>query len=101
MTPPHIVTVQIFDKDYPIGCPPKAQPGLENAARYVDAKMRELRNSGRVVGAERIAVLAALNITHELLQLQGSDQEQPDGDTRSQVRELLERVDRALQEPST
>ncbi|MNC16305.1 Cell division protein ZapA [compost metagenome] len=57
--------------------------------------MREIRSSGKVIGADRIAVLAALNIAHELLQQQGSAVA---GDTREQVRELLERVDRALQE---
>ncbi|MCL7462709.1 cell division protein ZapA [Pseudomonas sp. NW5] len=100
MTQHPVVTVQILDKDYPIGCPPQARHGLERAAHYVDAKMRELRSSGRGVDAERIAVLAALNIAHELLQLQERDSAALEGDTRSRVRELLERVDRALQEPS-
>jgi cell division protein ZapA len=90
MTQPQTVTVKILDKDYPIHCPPQQRANLESAARYLDGKMREIRNSGKVIGADRIAVLAALNIAHELLQHQGT------GDTREQVRELLERVDRAL-----
>ncbi|MNF27819.1 cell division protein ZapA [Pseudomonas linyingensis] len=95
MTQPQTVTVKILDKDYPIHCPPQQRANLESAARYLDGKMREIRNSGKVIGADRIAVLAALNIAHELLQQQGSAVA---GDTREQVRELLERVDRALQE---
>ncbi|MNZ32754.1 Cell division protein ZapA [compost metagenome] len=95
MTQPQTVTVKILDKDYPIHCPPQQRTNLESAARYLDGKMREIRNSGKVIGADRIAVLAALNIAHELLQQQGSAVA---GDTREQVRELLERVDRALQE---
>ena len=95
MTQPQTVTVKILDKDYPIHCPPQQRANLESAARYLDGKMREIRNSGKVIGADRIAVLAALNIAHELLQQQGSAAA---GDTREQVRELLERVDRALQE---
>lgn len=95
MTQPQTVTVKILDKDYPIHCPPQQRSNLESAARYLDGKMREIRNSGKVIGADRIAVLAALNIAHELLQHQGSDSA---GNTREQVRELLEKVDRALHE---
>lgn len=90
------VTVRILDKDYPISCAPQQRADLEGAARYVDGKMREIRNSGKVIGADRIAVLAALNIAHELLQRQehGVAAE----GTRARVRELLERVDAALQD---
>lgn len=95
MTQPQTVTVKILDKDYPIHCPPQQRANLESAARYLDGKMREIRNSGKVIGADRIAVLAALNIAHELLQHQGSGSA---GDTREQVRELLQRVDRVLHE---
>jgi cell division protein ZapA (FtsZ GTPase activity inhibitor) len=63
MTQPQTVTVKILDKDYPIHCPPQQRANLESAARYLDGKMREIRNSGKVIGADRIAVLAALNIT--------------------------------------
>lgn len=97
MTLPHAVTVQILDKDYPIACPPQERGNLENAARYLDSKMREIRNGGRVIGAERIAVLAALNIAHELLQCQAKAAP-ADGETRERVRALLEKVDRALQD---
>jgi cell division protein ZapA len=97
MTQPQTVTVKILDKDYPIHCPPQQRANLESAARYLDGKMREIRNSGKVIGADRIAVLAALNIAHELLQHQGSGSAAA-GDTREQVRELLDRVDRALHE---
>lgn len=95
MTQPQTVTVQIFDKEYPINCPPQQRANLESAARYVDGKMREIRNSGKVIGADRIAVLAALNIAHELLQRQtagGADS----GQTRERVRNLLDKVDQAL-----
>ena len=97
MTQPQTVTVKILDKDYPIHCPPQQRAELESAARYLDGKMREIRNSGKVIGADRIAVLAALNIAHELLQHQGSGKASA-VNAREQVRELLERVDRALQE---
>ena len=101
MTQPHTVTVQILDKDYLIACPPHQRANLEGAARYLDGKMREIRGSGKVIGAERIAVMAALNIAHELLQRPDpAASATPTGDTREQVRELLAKVDRALHEDS-
>lgn len=63
------IKVQILGKEYPISCPADEQNELLTAARYIDDKMREIRDVGRIIGNERIAVMAALNIAHELLQL--------------------------------
>ena len=65
---PTTVEVKILDKDYLVACPPEAQEALRQAARHLDTKMREIRASGKVFGTERIAVMAALNITHDLLE---------------------------------
>lgn len=65
---PTTVEVKILDKDYLVACPPEAQEALRQAARHLDTKMREIRSSGKVFGTERIAVMAALNITHDLLE---------------------------------
>jgi cell division protein ZapA len=62
------IKVQILGKEYPISCPTEEQHDLLIAARYLDEKMRHIRDTGRVIGTERIAVMAALNIAHELLQ---------------------------------
>ena len=67
LSPP--IKVQILGKEYPVSCPDDEQHELLIAARYLDEKMREIRDIGRIIGTERIAVMAALNITHELLQL--------------------------------
>lgn len=56
-----------MDKEYKIACPSGEQPALLASAEYLDGKMREVRDSGSIIGPERIAVMAALNITHELL----------------------------------
>ena len=89
------LTVQILDKDYCIACPADERANLENAARYLDGKMREIRSGGKVIGADRVAVMAALNITHDLLhKKQRLDQEVEQ--SRECVRDLLERVDEAL-----
>ncbi|WP_028693232.1 cell division protein ZapA [Pseudomonas cremoricolorata] len=96
MSSPNSVTVQILDKEYSIICPPEERSNLVGAARYLDGKMREIRSSGKVIGADRIAVMAALNITHELLHRQETPDTPPAITSREQVRELLERVDQAL-----
>lgn len=67
-TPPNTVNVNILDKDYLVACPPEAREKLESAAKALDSKMKEIRASGKVYGTERIAVMAALNLTHDLLQ---------------------------------
>ncbi|SDH05787.1 cell division protein ZapA [Pseudomonas benzenivorans] len=95
MTQSNTVTVHILDKDYCIACPPDERSNLESAARYLDGKMREIRSSGKVIGADRVAVMAALNISHELLHKQ-QHLEQQTSASREQVRDLLGRVDHAL-----
>lgn len=61
------VKVLILDREFLIACTPQERDGLLDAARYLDAKMREMRNSARSASLDRIAILAALNISHELL----------------------------------
>ncbi len=61
------VAVNILDREFLIACTPEERPGLLDAARHLDAKMRELRGNARAGGMDRIAVLAALQISHEML----------------------------------
>ncbi|WAJ38019.1 cell division protein ZapA [Pseudomonas sp. GOM7] len=95
MTQSKTVTVHILDKEYCIACPPEEHANLESAARYLDGKMREIRTTGKVIGADRVAVMAALNITHDLLHKQ-QRLDMDANSTRKQVRDLLDRVDQAL-----
>ena len=95
MSQANTVTVHILDKEYCIACPADERANLESAARYLDGKMREIRSGGKVIGADRIAVMAALNITHDLLHKQQRLDQEADS-TRAKVRDLLERVDGAL-----
>ena len=62
------VTVQILDKEYRIACVPDEQHGLMDCARMLDQRMREVRQNGRVIGADRIAVMAALNLLYDMMQ---------------------------------
>ena len=96
MSSSNSITVQILDKDYSIMCPQEERSNLVSAARYLDGKMREIRSSGKVIGADRIAVMAALNITHDLLHKQEVAEVQTSSTTREQVRDLLDRVDLVL-----
>ena len=61
------VTVQILNKAYQVACPEEEVESLTAAASYLDKQMCEIRDSGKVVGLDRIAVMAALNIAHDLL----------------------------------
>lgn len=95
MTESNTLTVQIMDKEYCIACPSDQRSNLQSAARYLDGKMREIRSSGKVIGADRVAVMAALNIAHDLLHKQQHAEQQADA-KQDQVRSLLNRVDNAL-----
>ena len=59
--------VTIMGREFRVTCPDEERKGLLEAVTYLDKKMREIKDSGKIVGSERIAIMAALNITHELL----------------------------------
>ena len=63
------VTVNILDKDYQVACPQSEVEALKVSARYLSEQMESIRSSGKVLGPDRSAVMAALNITNELLDL--------------------------------
>ncbi len=65
------VAVRILDREYLVGCTPEERDSLVAAAQLLDSRMRELRSSNRMAGIDRIAVLAALNLAHELMQSKG------------------------------
>jgi len=89
------MTVSILDKDYQIACPPEQQAELVDAAKYLDAQMRKIRGNGKVVGLERIAVMAALNIAHELRH-SPKPQETANPAGTEQVKKLNNKLDSAL-----
>lgn len=62
------VNVRLLDREYTVGCAPEERDGLLAAARLLDTRMREIRGTNRMAAVDRVAVLAALNIAHELLQ---------------------------------
>ena len=64
---PKTVEVNLLGRTYRVACDDDEREALMQAVAYLDAKMNEIRNAGKVMGAERIAVMAALNVAHELL----------------------------------
>jgi len=90
------VSVRLLDRQYEVACPVEERSDLLDSAEYLDTKMREVRDTGKVVGLDRIAVISALNIANELIKLkqQGSSLE---GDIGSRLKTLRERVESALE----
>jgi cell division protein ZapA len=90
------VSVRIMEKEYVVACPYDERSALLDAAEFLNARMREIRDSGKVIGLDRIAVMAALNLAHEFLK--GRERESKlDGGTGARVRAMRERVEGALE----
>lgn len=94
---PARVSVRILEKEYFVACPYEERSDLLDSAEFLNSKMREIRDTGKVVGLDRIAVMAALNMAHELLKLNRSGQKL-DNDAGTRVRALRERVEKSLAE---
>jgi cell division protein ZapA len=91
------VTVTILGKEYQIACPEEEKDALIASARMVHDNMEKIRQSGKVVGVDRIAVMAALNIAHELLQFQHDESHDLDK-INNKILQLKERVSAFLDE---
>lgn len=89
------VAVSILGKEYRIACEPGTEAELIGAARFLDARMREVRSSGKVIGTDRIAVMVALNLAHELLE-EKSEQDSAASSANKRIRALRERIEIAL-----
>jgi len=92
------VSVSILDREFLIGCTPDEKAGLIAAASYLDAKMREIRNNARSAGVDRIAVMAALNIAHELMQLRAHN-DSDNGALAQHLQMLRAKLDGVLAAP--
>jgi len=87
------VFVKILDKEYQVACPREERQALQQSAQLLDERMKAIRATGAVIGLERIAVMAALNLSHELLQAKTSS---PSAGADSALRRLGEKLDQAL-----
>jgi cell division protein ZapA len=89
------VSVRILEKEYQVSCPASERTDLLDSAEVLNNKMREIRDSGKVVGLDRIAVMAALNMANELIQTRARDEALED-DVGGRIKLLSERVESVL-----
>jgi len=89
------VTVRILEKEYHVACPAEEKPALLASAELLNKKMREIRDAGKVVGLDRVAVMAALNLANELMESQGKDAELKNI-VGLRIKSMRDRLDEAL-----
>lgn len=89
------VTLRILDRDYVVACPEHEKDTLVAAAKYLNQKVQEVREGGKVVGTERMVVVSALNIIHEYFQYK-QQQESQNHQLNQQVSGLHEKIELAL-----
>jgi cell division protein ZapA len=90
------VNITIMGKDLSVACPPQEQEDLLAAARFLDKNMKEIQKTGKVIGAERCAIMAALNITNDFLKLQRDTKGQDHVQQRLEA--LQSKIDDVLEE---
>jgi len=91
------VTVSILGKEYQVACPANEEDALIASARMVHKNMEKIRNTGKIVGLDRIAVIAALNLAHELITIQNNKGDGLDEINKS-ILQMKDRVSRFLEE---
>ncbi len=89
------VTIKILEKEYHVACPAEEKSDLLDSAELLNKKMREILDSGTVVGLDRVAVMAALNLANELIRTQGQDEELKNI-VGLRIRAMREQLDSAL-----
>ena len=88
------VSVRILEKEYQVACLPEERSELLDSAEFLNGKMKDIRDAGNIVGLDRIAVLAALNLAHDLLKRNRN--EAIESEVSERVKQMRERVESAL-----
>lgn len=91
------VTVNILGKEYQIACPEEEKESLRASAHMLHENMEQIRGTGKVVGLDRIAVMAALNLAHDLISLQNDDGNDSD-ELNKKIFQMKDRVSAFLEE---
>jgi len=89
------ISVKILNKEFQVSCPTGVEEQLFEVAHHLDQKMREIRKCGRVIGIERIAIMAALNLGHELL-LARKEKEEYVRSVNEKIEHLQNKIDKVL-----
>jgi cell division protein ZapA len=90
----HTVSIDILDKSYQVACEPEQEAELKQAASDLDDQMRAIRSTGKIIGLERVAIMAALNLSHQVLVMKSGGQ--PEDPLEDQLRTITSRIDEAL-----
>jgi cell division protein ZapA len=90
------LSVRILEKEYFVACGPDERADLLDSAELLSTRMKEIRDTGKIVGLDRIAVMAALNLAHEVIKLRANDHGSAQ-ETSLRLRSLRERVEAALE----
>jgi len=90
------VDVNIMGRDFTVSCTDEERPGLINAVNFLDKKMRDIRDSGKIIGVERIAIMAALNLAHELLNSKSGTVDV--GDFKRRIIHMQDQIDKVCAE---
>ena len=87
------VDVNIMGREFTVSCTEEERPGLMNAVDFLDKKMRDIRDGGKIIGVERIAIMAALNLSHELLNAKSGNIDV--GDIKRRISQMQDQIDKA------
>ncbi len=90
----HTVSIDILDKSYQVACEPEQEAELKQAASDLDDQMRAIRSTGKIIGLERVAIMAALNLSHQVLVMKSGGQ--PEDPLEDQLKTITSRIDEAL-----
>jgi cell division protein ZapA len=85
------VDVNIMGREFTVSCTDEERPGLINAVNFLDKKMRDIRDGGKFIGVERIAIMAALNLSHELLNAKSGNIDV--GDIKHRISKMQDQID--------
>jgi cell division protein ZapA len=85
------VDVNIMGREFTVSCTDEERPGLINAVNFLDKKMRDIRDGGKIIGVERIAIMAALNLAHELLNTKSGSVDI--GDIKRRISQMQDQID--------
>lgn len=85
------VDVSIMGREFTVACTDEERPGLINAVNFLDKKMRDIRDGGKIIGVERIAIMAALNLAHELLNTKSGSVDV--GDIKRRISQMQDQID--------
>ena len=88
------VDVSIMGREFTVSCTDEERQGLLNAVNYLDKKMHDIRDSGKVVGIERVAIMAALNLSFEVLNTKTGDVDI--GDYKRRINAMQNKIDEAM-----